>query len=218
VTCCADPGCDSFFTERVARRDARRYRRKGLTGTAEQIVRYLVERGVRGRTVLEAGGGIGAVHLELLKAGAERAANVELSPAYEAQAAELLREAGVRDRVERLIADFAQTDGVGPADLVVLDRVVCCYPDYDALVGAAARRTQRTLVMTFPRDAWWTRAFVGAVALVQRLRRQEFRPYVHPTSAIVDAARRQGLELARDSIGPIWQLAAFDRPLSLWGD
>jgi magnesium-protoporphyrin O-methyltransferase len=195
----------------VARRDARRYRKKGLTGTAEQIVRYLVGRGVRGRTVLEAGGGIGAVHLELLKAGAERATNVELSPAYEAQAEELLREAGAHDRVERLVADFAQGDEVAPAELVVLDRVVCCYPDYDALVGAAARRTQRTLVMTFPRDAWWTRAFVGAIALVQRLRRQEFRPYVHLPSAIVAAATRRGLRLVRDDVGSIWQLVALDR-------
>lgn len=211
MTCCADPGCDRFFTERVARRDARRYRKRGLAGTAEQIVGYLVGRGVRGSTVLEVGGGIGAVHLELLKAGAERATNVELSPAYEAQADELLREAGVRDRVERLIADFAQGDGAGPADLVVLDRVVCCYPDYDALVGAAARRTQRTLVMTFPRDAWWTRLLVGAVAFVQRLRRQEFRPYVHPVPAIVDAATRRGLEVVRDSVGPVWRLVALDR-------
>jgi magnesium-protoporphyrin O-methyltransferase len=65
--------------------------------------------------------------------------------------------------------------------------------------------------MTFPRDAWWTRAAIGAVALVQRLRRQEFRPYVHPPKAIVEAARRRGLELVHDRVGPVWQLVALDR-------
>jgi hypothetical protein len=209
--CCSAPGCDEFFTERVARRDSRRYRRKGLTGTAQQIARYLADRGVRGLTVLEVGGGIGSVQLELLKAGADRATNVELAPAYEPYADELLRDAGLEGRVERHVADFARGDAIAPADLVVLNRVVCCYPDYEALVGAAAERTRRTLVLTFPRDAWWTRAAIGAIALVQRLRRKDFRPYMHQPSAIVASAQRRGLVLARDTSGTFWQLVALDR-------
>ena len=212
MTCCADPDCGGFFTERVARRDAKGYRRKGLGSLSGSIVRFLADRGVEGATVLEAGGGIGAIQLELLKAGAANATNVELSPAYERDAEELLREADMTDRVERRLGDFAQGDGIAPADLVVLNRVVCCYPDYETLVGAAAERTKRTLVMTFPRDAWWTRAGVGAIAVVQRVRRQSFRPYVHPPGAIVAAAQRHGLELVRDRVGPVWQLVALDRP------
>ena len=77
VTCCADPDCGGFFTERVARRDAKGYRRKGLGSLSGSIVRFLADRGVEGATVLEAGGGIGAIQLELLKAGAANATNVE---------------------------------------------------------------------------------------------------------------------------------------------
>lgn len=42
----------------------------------------------------------------------------------------MLEAAGMADRVTRRFLDIAQTpDGVEPADVVVLHRVVCCYPD-----------------------------------------------------------------------------------------
>ena len=72
MSCCSGKGCDEFFTDRVARRDARRYRSKGLDRNAQRLVDTVCQRGVEGSTVLEVGGGIGAIQLELLKAGAAR--------------------------------------------------------------------------------------------------------------------------------------------------
>src|SRR3954449_6193088 len=83
MRCCSARGCDEFFDERAARRDARSYSRKGLEGSARRIVELVQRRGVEGKTVLEVGGGIGAIQLELLRAGADRTVNVELSPAYD---------------------------------------------------------------------------------------------------------------------------------------
>ena len=144
MNCCSAKGCDEFFTERVARRDAARYRRAAIDGNARRVVEFVRARGVAGSTVLEVGGGVGAIQLELLQAGAARAENVELSPAYEPYAAELLQEAGLEGRVERHLLDFAsQGDDVEPADVVILHKVVCCYPDYEALVGAAAAHAKR---------------------------------------------------------------------------
>ena len=90
-----------------------------------------------GASVLEVGAGVGAIELELLAAGAARATDVELSGEYEEEAQKLLDEHGVADRVERRVGDFV-TEPVEPHDVVVLHRVVCCYPDVDALVGVAA--------------------------------------------------------------------------------
>jgi magnesium-protoporphyrin O-methyltransferase len=79
----------------------------------------------RGREVLEVGGGVGALQLELLRRGVERATNVELSPAYEQEAEALAREAGVEDRVDRRLLDFAREGAdVDPADIVLMHRVV----------------------------------------------------------------------------------------------
>jgi hypothetical protein len=146
MDCCAAKGCDEFFNERFARWLARRYRRRGLDKTARRMVGFLEERGISGRTVLEIGGGIGEIQLELLRAGAERTVNLELSPNYESIARELLREAGFEDRVERRLVDIAEQPAeVAPADAVVMHRVVCCYPDMPKLVGAAADHARRHL-------------------------------------------------------------------------
>jgi magnesium-protoporphyrin O-methyltransferase len=203
------PGVDEFFDEKTARRDAQRYRRKGLDGTARRIVAFLRERGLEGRTILEVGGGVGALEIELLRTGAARAVNVELSPAYDREAAELAREAGVADRIDRRHGDLATGTFAAAADVVLLHRVVCCYPDPDALVGAAAEHARSYLVLSFPRESTLTRA--GAVLANLWIRRIGFRVYVHPARVILGAAERQGLRQAFEHRGRLWHLAAFER-------
>ena len=162
--------------------------------------------------MLEIGGGVGALEIELLRGGAERATNVELSPAYEEEAASLLREAGLEGRVERRVLDFAMKHGDVPAaDVVVMHRVVCCYPDVDALVGPAAAKARRALALTFPRDTWWMRVGVWSANLWMRISGRAFRSYVHDPARIFAAAAAHGLAQTRTHHGLIWQLAAFER-------
>jgi hypothetical protein len=210
--CCVPKGCGEFFTEKTALRDAHRYRRKGLTGPGRRMVDFLAGRAA-GATVLEVGGGVGAVQLELLKAGAGHAENVELSPAYERTAAELARDAGLEGRTQRRVMDFAERPAeVEPADLVVMNKVVCCYPDYEALVGAAAEHARRYLLLSFPRRTWWLRVGVRIANLYERLRRSSFRAYVHPPAAIVAAAEAHGLRPVLTHRSMVWQVAALERP------
>lgn len=212
MTCCSAKGCDEFFTERVARRDAARYRRTGIDGNARRVVDFARRRGIEGSTVLEVGGGIGALQLEFLQAGASRAENVELSPVYEPYAAELLQAAGLEGRVERHLLDFArESDNVQSADLVILHKVVCCYPDYEALVGAAAAHAKRQLLLTFPRESWWMRLGIGAVNLIQRLRRRAFRVYVHSPAAMIAVAGLYGLEPTARQRGRLWEFCGLER-------
>jgi 2-polyprenyl-3-methyl-5-hydroxy-6-metoxy-1,4-benzoquinol methylase len=212
VSCCPPKGYETLFGERTARKDARRYRRKGLDDTAAAIVQYLRGRGIDGATVLEIGGGVGALQLELLRAGAGHALNLELTGAYENTARELLAEAGLHDNVERRIGDIVE-DGelADDHDTVVMHRVVCCYPDADALVGAAAGRARRFLVLSFPRDRWYVRGALAGLNAVAAILRWEYRAYLHPPAAIVSAAERRGLRQALDDRGRFWQLAAFER-------
>jgi hypothetical protein len=215
VSCCAPKGYSELFGERAARRDAKRYRRKGLDETAEKMVEFLRGRGLEGTTVLEIGGGVGAIPLDLLKGGAGRAVEIELSPNYERTAAELARELGFADRVERRLGDVVEEGATVPAaDAVVMHRVVCCYPDPDALVGAAAERARRHLVLSFPRERRLIRLASRVVNLWFRLRRWDFRTYIHPASAILAAAERRGLRPAFEHQGTIWHVAALERPSS----
>ena len=95
-----------------------------------------------------------------------------------------------------------------------MNRVVCCYPDADALVEAAAERTRRYLVMSFPRDRWTMRVALAVANLGARLMRWDFRAWVHPPAAILAAAERQGLREAAQSRDAFWQVAALERPVS----
>src|SRR3954452_6360173 len=183
--CCDPRGCDRMFDGRFARRVAKSYRRRGLDRTAARMVALLEESGVAGATVLEIGGGVGEIHLELLRRGAASATALELSPAYDAEAAGLLAEAGLTGRVRRRLADIADApEAVEPADIVVLHRVVCCYPDYARLLGAAADHTRRQLVFSHPPRNPMSRAFVATEHLGLRLTAREFGVCPVPPAAM----------------------------------
>lgn len=168
---------------------------------------------VAGESVLEVGGGLGTLGVALLESGAARATNVELSAGFEESATELLAERGLADRFERRVADFVLAAGeIPPHDVVVLHRVVCCYPDADALVAAAARCADRTLLLTYPPERWLTRTGFFVANLWLGLRRCGFRTFVHPFATIAAAAEREGLALtAREPQGFVWENAVFER-------
>jgi hypothetical protein len=211
--CCRPSDFDQIFDAKRARNKARDYAREGVTGDSQRIV-DLVRRSIPpGYSLLEVGGGIGEIQLELLRDGAARAVNVELATQWEKSALELLRERGLDDRVERRLGDFVREgDNIPAADVVVMNRVVCCYPDADALVGAAADHARRLLVMTFPVDRWWIRCGLAAGNALLSLRGSTFRALAHPTHKVRSTAERHGLRLAQHDRGIIWQLLAFGRP------
>jgi magnesium-protoporphyrin O-methyltransferase len=201
-----------MFGRRFARQRAARYRKRGLDRTARTIVSLLDEGGgVRGATVLEIGGGVGEIQLELLKRGAASATNLELSPGYEPEAAALAEEAGVTGRVTRRLVDIA-TDpaAVEPADVVVLHRVVCCYPDVATLLGAAADHARRQLVFSHPPRNAVSRAVVATQNALFRVAGRDFRTFAHPPAAMLDVLAEHGLQL-RAHRGRVWQVAAVSR-------
>lgn len=210
--CCSPKGYRWIFSERSARAEAKRYRRKGLDPTSKRIVDYLKQQGIAGRSLLEVGGGIGAIQIELLKAGMSRAVSIELTPTYEDAAAGLLRDAGLEDRVERRVMDFAEAAAdVRAADVVVMNRVICCYPDMPKLTGAAAEHARELLVLSFPKDRWWTRGGLALANLIFRVMRREFQVFVHAPDQILASAERRGLATALNQPGFLWQVAAMRR-------
>lgn len=210
--CCDPRGCDRMFSAGTARRSARAYRRKGLDGTTRAILDVVVEHGVAGASVLEVGGGVGGLQLELLRRGAARATNLELSAAYEQQAAALVAEAGLTSRVDRRLLDIAaEPDAVEPADVVVLNRVVCCYPDHRRLLTAAADAARRLLVFSYPLPRVPVRMVMGTQNLVHRLLGQEFRVFVRPPEAMLGTVAESGLRVLPASGGLVWQVTVAVR-------
>ena len=212
-SCCYGDEYGAIFSDASARRTARRFARKGLSGSARLLADRVTATGIRDASVLEVGGGIGDIHVELLRRGAATATNIELSPGWESAAAEMLAAAGLRDRVDRRIGDVVDAaDELGEADVVLLHRVLCCYPDWPAMVRAATARARRTVGLTIPMDGWWTRLGIRAANAAVALRGRAFRAYVHPPTAVLSTLRADGLEVVSDDRGVLWRTIVARRP------
>jgi len=210
--CCNARGCDRLFNEKFARRMAKRYRKRGLDKTSRRMVAFLEQRGLEGATVLEVGGGVGEIQIELLERGAAHTVNLELSPGYDAEAARLLREHGFERRADRRLQDIAvEPESVEPADVVVLHRVVCCYPDYERLLGAVAGRARHAVVFSFPPRNVMSRACVTGANLVLRVMRREYRTFAHPPRAMLEVLEQRGLRKTFAGRSLVWQVAGLER-------
>lgn len=211
MTGCCDPrGYERVFTSAQAERDAARYRRKGLRWGPARTVEMHRDATLAGRTLLEVGGGIGDLALELLDAGMAQAVSVELSGAYEPTATRLLDERGLTDRSTRIVGDFATVaDSIDAADVVVLHSVACCYHDPERLLAPAAARARRYLVISYPRWVWWMRAWAPVQNLYPRVRGSELRFYVHAPATITAPIERAGLRLVHTERDHIDHLDVF---------
>ena len=214
-SCCSPDGYEQLFDEKNARSDARNYLKKGLDPTGQRMVDEILRRGVSDASVLEVGGGIGALEIELLRAGAARATNVELVGTYEQAAHELLENLGLAGRVDRTLLDFARDGGqVARADIVMLHRVICCYPDMESLVRVSADHATRILALSFPADRWWWRIGQLLSRVWFRLRGCAFRLYLHDPRRILAIAEAAGLRPVLQRRGWVWQIAVLERSLS----
>lgn len=210
--CCDPHGYEEVFGPRFARRQAQRYRRHGLDAAAQRMVDFLTARGIEGATILEIGGGVGEIQLELLRRGAAHATNLELVDTYDVPARELAAEAGVTGRMSRRLLDIAAaSDEIGPADVVVLHRVVCCYPDYRRLLGAAADHSRRLLVFSHPPRNTVSRAVVAAQNAVCRLTGRSYRAFTHPPAAMVQVLSRHELQVNYRRRASVWQVVGAER-------
>jgi magnesium-protoporphyrin O-methyltransferase len=219
----ADPGCcrvdyDTQFDAEEARRDLLHYRANGADASTQRLLDALVAAGVEGATLLDIGGGVGVVQLELLAAGAAATVDVDASRAYLATAEEEARERGLADRSSYLHGDFvALADEVEAADIVTLDRVVCCYPDARSLIGRSAAKARRLYGLVHPVDRWWTRLLATLGNLGYRLFRNPYRIHVHRQRLIDELVGGAGLRPLSVHEAWFWRTAVYRRDAAAAG-
>jgi 2-polyprenyl-3-methyl-5-hydroxy-6-metoxy-1,4-benzoquinol methylase len=217
------PGCsccyDVEFDDRIAEREIRDYRRRGPRAGTRALADALLAGEATGLTALDVGGGIGALQHLLLQAGVAALTDVDASGPYLAAARREAARRGLEARITFVHGDVvAVADSLGPADLVGLDRVACCYDDAAALVGAAARLTRRRLGIIVPPDGRPARLAVAAINLWQRILRARLRMHAHPHAVIRLAAEEAGLRWAGTRPVGLWRLLVFERdPAQLGG-
>ena len=164
------------------------------------------------KTLLDIGGGVGAIQHELLKAGIASAVGVDASTAYIHAVEDEAQRQGHADRVSSRHGNFVEiADDVPEANIVTLDRVICCYHDLERLVDLSSRRATELYGIVYPRETRLVRFAFGLFNVYLRLRRNPFRVFVHPTATIDRLLRSNGFQRRFYSKTPIWQIAVYGR-------
>ena len=203
---------DNTFGEDDAKADIKDYRRRGPAKQTKLILEAIRSLGLKNAELLDVGGGIGAIHHELLKDVAREATHVDASSAYLKEAKEEAARRGHDERVKFIHADFTDVaDDLPRADIVTLDRVVCCYPDFRGLLKAAAAHSRSALALTYPRETWYLRLGLGIVNFFQNLWKDPFRVFLHPIAEMESLLNEEGLVKTTVRRLFVWEMALYRR-------
>jgi tRNA1(Val) A37 N6-methylase TrmN6 len=203
---------DHAFTEDEARAELKAYRRKGPPNQTKLILEAIRSLNLKNAALLDIGGGIGAIYHELLGDVAREATHVDASSAYLKEAKQEAARRGHSERVKFIHADFTDVASELPkADLVTLDRVVCCYPDFHRLLKAAAEHSQHALGLTYPRETWYLRIALKLVNFFQMLRKDPFRAFIHPVAEMDALLQREGFKRISLRRLFVWEIALYQR-------
>ncbi len=178
--CCPHSQSAGKFFSFFARSYRRRFAKKGFEKSQKQLITGIKQAGFADKSLLEIGCGVGHLHQSLIEQGATSAVGIELSDKMLAEARDWARQRKLSEKTEYFEGDFIAINNIiNPADIVIMDKVVCCYPDADALIHQSLEKCKQTIALTYPRKTWYTRLGVAFAALFMKLLGSSFRPYVH---------------------------------------
>ena len=210
---CCEMENNTFGAER-AKMDIREYRRRGPASQTRLILEAIRSLGLKGVALLDIGGGVGTIHHELLDEVASEATHVDASSAYLKEAQEEAQRRAHTEHIRFIHADFTDVAGDLPqADIVTLDRVVCCYPEFRRLLKAAAEHGRRAVALTYPREIWYMRIGLGCANFLQRLRKDPFRIFIHPVAEMEALFKAEGFRKTSIRRLFIWEMALYQREM-----
>jgi ubiquinone/menaquinone biosynthesis C-methylase UbiE len=208
--CCLS-GTDACFSKSAAHY-ARRYRRRGLDRAQKELRAGLLAEGVLGKSLLEVGCGVGGLLFELMKEGGLSGVGIDVSEGMIGKADAIARERGLVGRVRFQVGDFAAMAGEAPkADIVVMDKVLCCYPDPGALLARVAATGAGTLAVSYPRDGILSRFSCMSMHRIGKLLRWSFYPFYHDPQGLDAMMAGAGFRESSRSATPFWQTVILRR-------
>jgi 2-polyprenyl-3-methyl-5-hydroxy-6-metoxy-1,4-benzoquinol methylase len=210
--CCQCQGIEQVFDDKLVDKQLSTYRTKGADKTTRLMITALEEGGAQGLTLLDIGGGVGAIQHALLEAGVQKATDVDASQAYLHAAQVEAERRGVAEKINFLHGNFVDlAKEIQPADIVTLDRVICCYPDMQNMVRLSAARARKLYGLVYPRDTWLLRLGMAVMNFFLRLRKNPYRAFVHPTREVERLVKENGLVRRYYRSTLFWQVAVFAR-------
>jgi len=213
MDCCSKDVIEARFDDEYVQKKLSRYRKKGPKKTTSVLAQVIAEQMGEGMTLLDIGGGLGDLQHILLPMGVANAINCEASDAFVNACDQEARSHGYADLITHVQADFVEVaDEISEADIVTLDRVICCYPDMPELVSSSLQKARRLYGIVIPSEKWWVKL---ATSMYYNLRfilqRNPFRVFVHSTEAIENLIHAAGFQRLFYKEASGWQIFVFSR-------
>lgn len=212
MTCAHCCDTSKFFDDKTARKEFKRYNKKGTTGTTRAILKSLSNIPKKDKTLLDIGGGIGAIQWEFLKQGARHTTDIDAAAGYIQLARSIAKEYDYEDKTTFLQGDFNDMADELPAyDFVTLDRVVCCYPDYELILKNSTAKTREYIALSYPISNFISKALNKIIRLYFFFKKSAFRTYIHPDKKMEELIIAEGFHLVHKSMKFPWNIRVFKR-------
>ena len=185
MTCGQCCGIEQKFDQKVARKMLKRYRKKGADKATKLLIEAISSHKNADTSLLDVGGGVGAIQIAMLNHGVAQATNVEASPAYQVVAKEEAAQQGIKERITYRQGDFVDiAPQLAAHDIVSMDKVICCYPDAKELINQAAQHSNHLVALAYPHDTWLARLISTVANWFIKLRYRNFRIYIHSNTLV----------------------------------
>ena len=215
MTCSQCQGIEQEFDEKAAAKKLTSNHKNGPSKPTRLLINTLLGFGVEASTLLDIGGGIGTIQHALLNNGLDRSTSVDASSAYAEVAKKEAQNQGLSDRTENIHGDFITlAPEVESADIVTLDKVICCYDDMHALVSASAAKAKKYYGLIFPNDTWWVKAAFNSINLIYAITGNPFRGFVHSTNQVEEILQANDFKrnyYSRSGFLGFWQVLVYSR-------
>ena len=214
MPCCPGPcAAAAHFHPKMAERDLRRYQRRGPDASTRILLAELRRWPLEGFHLLDVGAGIGVIAAELAGAGLASVTLSDASPSNLEVARRHVAPRYASRPAQFILGDFTVTaDSLPDADIVTLDRVVCCYPEVEALLRRAASRARQIVALTYPRDKWFVRIAIALENFWFRLSGNPFRAFLHSPQRMASVLEAVGFERVARHATLQWALDLYRRP------
>ena len=210
--CCQCQGIETMFDKKTAERELKRYLKKGPSKTTGMLLDAIHKEGVQGLDFLDIGGGIGAIQYDLIKAGASSGTSIEASAAYIDLVKQETLQDGFRELMDYKHGDFTTAaSDVDSADIVTLDKVICCYDNMSELVTLSSKLARKIYAVIYPRDVWWTKLAILFMNFYSIVKGSSFRVFIHPTKKVEEIIFGNGLKRKYYATTLFWQVVIFTK-------
>lgn len=210
MTCCQCQGIETHFDHQKAVKKLDLYRREGPSETTSMLIKALKAKGVEGMSLLDIGGGVGAIQYELLKAGVREVTNVEASTGYFTVAKQEAERRGYAERITYHQGNFVDLAPQLPsADIVTLDRVICCYHDMPTMLALSATRAHQLMGIVYPRQNWRAKLWCASGNFSYWWEGNPFRLFLHSTEAVEACLRHYGFERYFYQETSLWKVVVY---------